>query len=168
MDLFIIAVLLVGLISGCKKGLFLQLASLVGAVVGFFIACYVYARYGDSLIPEGAGISTNVIIFLVLWIGIPLALTFVAKVLDRFMHALHIGWMNHLAGGVIGLLKMALFLSLIFTCLEFVSKYDKSPMVSQEVRESSVLYYPVQKLAGTLLPSDFLNRASDQVQLIKE
>lgn len=161
MDVFIIIVLAVGLIWGWWKGFFLQLASLVGAVVGFFIACYVYARYGDALIPEGAGVSTNVVIFLVLWIGIPLALTLVAKLLGGILSTLHLGWVNHSLGALVGMFKLALFLSLLFTILEFVSKYDDNPLITEQTRQESVLYYPVQQLAGKLLPSDFLEKATE-------
>ena len=129
--------------------------------MGFFIACYVYARYGDSLIPEGAGLSTNVIIFLVLWIGIPLALTLVAKLLGGILSKLHLGWVNHSLGALIGLLKVTLFLSLLFTFLEFISKYDDNPLITDHTRQSSVLYYPVQGFAGKLLPTDFLKKASE-------
>ncbi len=161
MDLFIIIVLVVGLIWGWWKGFFLQLASLVGVIVGFFIACYVYARYGDALIPEDAGVSTNAVIFLILWIGIPLALTLVAKLLGGIMSKLHLGWINHSLGAALGMVKLALFLSLLFTLLEFISKYDNNPLITEQTRQSSVLYYPVQQLAGKLLPSDFLEKATE-------
>lgn len=163
LDLAIGVMLLIGLAWGWHKGLFLQLASLVGAITGFIIACFVYARFGRSLIAPDAGVSTHLMVFILLWVGIPLALTLVAKLLGGVLGKLHMGWINKSLGGVVGLLKVSLFLSVLFTGLEFLCRYDPNPMLKVEDRQHSLLYYPVQKLAGHFIPSEFWGKTVGKV-----
>lgn len=163
LDIILLVVLLAGVLWGWWKGFFEQLASLVGAIAGFILACVIYAKWGDVLIPQGTNLSTNLLIFVVLWLGIPFALTFIAKILDGILSAIHLGWINHLAGAALGLIKVALFLSLFLTAFDFFTKFEDNPMLSETEKESSLLYYPVQGLAGSILPSDFLNKLTGNI-----
>lgn len=154
-DAVLLIVMLIGLIVGWWKGFFLQLASLVGAVVGFFIACFLYASFGDMLAPHLGSSPTmsHIVAFLLLWILVPLAFTFVGHLATGIFEKIKLGWLNHLLGALLGLFKFMLFTSLFLSLFEFANKYDSNPLIEESTKEKSYLYYPVQRFVGSLLPS---------------
>ena len=162
MDIVLLVLLLVGLVWGWIRGLFTQLVSLLGAVIGFLVACSLYGMLGDLLAPQIGASPTvgNIIAFFLIWICVPLLCTLAARVLGGILKKLKLGWVNNSLGAVFGVLKVALFLSVILSFIELIDKYKSEPIIGQDAKESSVLYYPIQKFAGKLLPSDFLQKVT--------
>lgn len=167
LDIVIVVALVIGLVLGWMKGFFLQLAGLAGAVIGFFIACFIYAHFGDSLIPKEATSTTQMLCFLVLWIVMPLLLTLCAKFITGIFKTISLGWLNNVLGGVTGALKMLFFISLALTFLEFIDQKNENPMIDKQTKETSKLYYPVQKFASKVLPSDFLSKVEAAGEIFK-
>lgn len=159
-DIVLLVFLLIGFMWGWSKGFLAQLISLVGAVLGFLVACFLYGNLGDFLAPKIGTSPTmgHIIAFFLIWFCVPLACSWLGKGFVRIMKKLKLGWINSILGGAFSLFKMLLFLSVLLTFLEFIDKYKAEPIVDVETKESSVLYYSVQKFAGKLLPSDFLER----------
>lgn len=166
LDIILLVLLLVGFGWGCMKGFLAQLVSLLGAVAGFLVACMLYGAVGDFLAPEiGTSPTMGLIIaFFLIWVCVPLLFTLVTKVVAGILKTIKLGWINSLLGGAFGALKILLFLSVILSFMEFVDKYKSDPFISMETKDSSLLYYPVQKAAGKLLPSDFLERTTSDPQ----
>lgn len=159
-DIILLVFLGIGFIWGCMRGFVAQLVSLLGAVVGFLVACALYGTLGDILAPQIGASPTigHILAFFLIWICVPLLFTMVGKFITNILEKISLGWLNRLFGGAFGLFKVLLFLSVILTLLEFIDKYNSNPLIKVETKENSVLYYPVQEFAGKLLPSDFLHR----------
>ena len=159
-DIILLVFLLIGFIWGWSRGFLAQLFSLVGAVLGFLVACFLYGNLGDYLAPKIGTTPTmgHILAFFLIWFCVPLACTWLSKGLVKLMSALKLGWINSLLGAAFGLFKLLLFLSILLTFLEFIDKYKSEPFVDVQTKENSVLYYPIQEFAGKLLPSDFLQR----------
>lgn len=159
-DIVILVFLLIGFLWGWSKGFLAQLFSLVGAIIGFLVACSLYGSLGDLLAPQLGTSPTlgHIIAFFLIWILVPVFCTYLGKFLNKIMEAIKLGWVNSLLGGIFSAFKILLFMSVVLTFLEFIDKYKQEPIVDLATKESSVLYYPVQEFAGKLLPSDFLER----------
>ena len=100
--------LIYGLISGWKNGLFEELVSAGGFLVGLGIA-YIYYKT----------VGCNIWAFIFITLGTPLVLgllaTLVTKVLDHIYFA---GFINHLLGAILGCFKWAIVVGLILLILD--------------------------------------------------
>ncbi|MBR3432335.1 MAG: CvpA family protein [Bacteroidaceae bacterium] len=100
--------LLYGLIRGWINGLFQELVSAGGCLIGLGVAYFYYKTVGCNLYQ-----------FVLITLGAPLALgllaTLLTKVLDKIPVA---GFLNHLLGAVLGLVKWGLLAGLILLLIE--------------------------------------------------
>ena len=100
--------LLYGLIRGWINGLFQELVSAGGCLIGLGVAYFSYKTVGCNLYQ-----------FVLITLGAPLALgllaTLLTKVLDKIPVA---GFLNHLLGAVLGLVKWGLLAGLILLLIE--------------------------------------------------
>lgn len=100
--------LLYGLIRGWINGLFGELVSAGGCLIGLGIAYFYYKTVGCNLYE-----------FVLITLGAPLVLgllaTLLTKVLDKIPVA---GFLNHLLGAVLGCVKWGLLAGLILLIIE--------------------------------------------------
>ncbi len=146
LDFLIAAVILLGLVKGLMCGFFRQVVSIAGFIVGLLVACALYAALGDKIAPHiGSGIfAGRALAFIVLWIGVPIGLSFLAHLLTKAVETVHLGWLNRLGGALLCGLKYAVFLS----CLLNVA--FRVHLVSAAAGEDSLLYHPVRTMSDKL------------------
>ena len=87
LDILILAVLLVGLVKGAMGGFFRQTVSTVGFFAGLLLAFMLYSALGEWLAPLVGGDVTfgRGLAFVLIWLGIPAALSFVALIWKDFL-----------------------------------------------------------------------------------
>lgn len=146
LDLFILAVLLVGLVKGWMSGLLRQVVSIAGFFVGLLVATMLYSAFGEWLAPcIGTDVSVGrALAFVLLWLGIPVVLLWIAHILTKTVEVICLGGLNRLGGACIGLLKYMMILSCVLNVAVRVR------LISDEKEEGSLLYHPVQALSGMI------------------
>jgi len=151
-DIIIAAFLIFGFVRGLMRGLFVEVASLVALVAGiygaihfsYFIGAYLseYVEWEEQYI--------TITSFALTFALIVLAISLAGKALTKIADFAALGLVNKILGGVFGLLKFGLILSVI---LLVFSKLNKTiPFVAEEEQNNSVLYEPVKNLAPMLFP----------------
>lgn len=147
LDIFIIATLLWGGITGWSVGFIKQLVSLGGFIVGLLVAATCYATLGEYLLPfMGISITaTNLIAFLLLWIVIPIFLGFLAnRLTEAFNSSVILSLPNRLLGAIVGVAKFAILLSCIFNMANLLG------LVSETRRSEMHLYEPITHVLGVI------------------
>lgn len=160
LDILIASILLVAFIAGYNKGLIRSLVSFLR----FFISGYFAIRFAYLFIPylTWLGPQDNwvyyFVAFIVALLVIGILLWFIAKFLSAILDALSLGIVNRLFGGLLGSLKYAFLISLIFLVINKLQGFDEESFVTKLPTESSTFYEPISKLAPALLPvvTDFL------------
>ncbi|WP_139957284.1 CvpA family protein [Flavicella sediminum] len=152
-DVILASILLFGFIRGIFKGLFVEVASLIGLIGGVYgaihfshiVAAYLqkYVEWDEKFISLSAFALTFVLIVVVVSLA--------GKILTKIADFAALGIVNKLLGGVFGLLKITLILSVILTF--FMSINNAIPFVSKEQMKTSVLIQPVKEIAPKLFPS---------------
>lgn len=144
LDILILAVLLVGLVKGAMDGFFRQTVSTVGFFAGLLLAFMLYSALGEWLAPLVGGDVTfgRGLAFVLIWLGIPAALSFVAFVLTKAAETVHLGGLNRLGGALLGGVKYLLFLS---CALNVASSLH---LVPASAIGTSRFYGPVHAVAG--------------------
>ena len=89
----------------------------------------------------------DVVAYVLLFLGIGIALSLCAKLLARFLRAIHLGWANRLLGGLFGVCKYGIIVLVVVFAMDRINHrfhwLDNSPVV-----QTSVLYpYTVKACA---------------------
>lgn len=157
-DLILVVVLLWGAIKGWSSGLFRQLASIGGVLAGLLVARMLYAALGDWMAPQLGAPQTaaRVLAFILIWVGVPMALSVVAFLLTKTVECLCLGGVNRLAGAGVGVLKYGIVLSSllhVLTAFQWIGPQstDQSLLV-RPMADSGALLFRCLKATWNSLP----------------
>ena len=151
LDLLLSIFLLLGLVRGLFKGFFSELASLLALLGGIYAAIHfsgaAYAFFSAFLDWDVKYLS--ILSFAVTFFVVAILISLAGSFLTKMVHMVALGIINRLAGGALGVLKMA-FLASIF--IMFIERFEVFE-AEESTKEESVLYGPVRVIAPGLLPT---------------
>jgi membrane protein required for colicin V production len=157
LDIILIALFVVGAYHGYKKGLILEIISITAfilAIVGGFKLLHTGMEY-LSMLYDGFGSLLPFMAFLVIFVLIIIAVNLIGSLLKKVIDWTPLGMVDNIAGAVLGVLKWAIGISVIFWVigalqLEFItSAAEKSKILPVT---NSVLAY-VADFITALFPS---------------
>ena len=151
-DIIIIIPLLWGAFKGFKKGLIIEIASLVALFLGVWGGVK-FSSISAEYLSEMFDISEKImplISFAITFILIVIAVFTLAKLLQKFIKMVALGLVNKITGAIFGLLKFALIISVILNLVNNVNA--EVNFIEPEMKNSSLLYEPVSKIALVLIP----------------
>lgn len=151
-DFIIIALLAFGLLQGFINGLIIEIAGLAALVLGIWGS--IRLSWWTALRLEAWFDMHS------FWIGpVSFALTFCAivfgvyligRLLDTVMRSVSLGFIVKTLGGLFGVLKTALILSVLFLVLNTIEQ--KSHFLPSATISRSVLYKPISRMVPALFP----------------
>ena len=160
LDIIFSVFLAFGLYKGLKNGLFVEIASLIALIIGFYGAIkfsYIAGEYLSKNMewdPNAIKLTAFIITFIVLVIIVGLA----GKLLTRNANFAMLGFVNKLAGGIFGLLKTAVILGTLLFVVEVVGSSLKPS--NSDLAKNSFLYKPL-KAIGVLVYGNVMEAISD-------
>lgn len=153
LDLFLGALLVYGVVRGIWNGFFIELASLLSLLLGIWAAIK-FSYVMRSILQDHAEWNPRtiqVIAFVLTFILVVIGITILAKVLSTVVSAAGLGIFNKIFGGVFGMVKMALMISV---ALNLFGKLNSGvAIVEQQTMDDSLFYNPIQKMAAKLYPT---------------
>jgi len=152
LDICLVIPLVWGCIRGVYKGLMLSIGSLVGLILGIYLA-NAYASDFSELLLEQFVLSKRVayiFAFFIIFASVAFIAFLLSKLLDKFFKVVMLGWVNRLLGAVFEVLKYALIVSVCLNLLTFADNYLS--FIPEERKQESVLYEPLLKMVPTVLP----------------
>lgn len=144
LDIIIGLLLAYGLYKGLRNGLFVELASIVALIAGIYGAIrfsYIAAGYLSTRL-EWDERYIKLTAFVITFILIVFAVHLLGKTLTRIADFAMLGFLNKLAGGVFGVVKVAVILGALLVFFDRAN--SRLGVVRSEVIENSVLYDPVK------------------------
>lgn len=144
LDIILLIPLIWGAFIGFKKGLVLELASLVGLILGIYGALKFSSYTAEEisnhvdLDPEWLGMASFIVTFLI----IVFAVFMLAKIIDKALKIVALGLINRILGLLFGLAKYTLILSCLLFLFENIN--SKFHLVDESIKEDSYLYEPIQ------------------------
>ena len=152
LDVILVLPLVVGLVRGLMRGLISEIIAIVVVILGVLGARYGAPPFSAWLLTQFAwpqGVC-DVVAYTILFLGIAILLSIFARLLTKFMRAIHLGWANRLAGGLFGIAKYGLIV------LVFVFAMDRTNdafhwLDGAQVVSDSVLYPLFVKATHALL-----------------
>lgn len=151
-DLIFAIILIYSAYKGFSKGLVIQVASLIALLLGIFGAIKFSDITADFLVQKFA-LETQylpLISFAVTFIGIVICVHLIARIVDKLMKAIALGFINRIAGVVFGVIKTAFIISIILVIINNADK--RLNFLPREKLDDSLLYKPLSNFAPYIFP----------------
>ena len=153
LDIILSIPLLAGLFFGFKRGLVMELSRIVALVVGVYVAVrfsYLLTEYlylntdiTHELLPIAA--------FCMVMLGMMILIHLLAKLIDRTLKTVALGWALRITGAAFGTLRMAFILSILLLLIQRSELFKE--MERSELVESSMIYGPLLGFSETVMPA---------------
>ncbi len=149
-DIFISIFLIYGFIKGLYKGFIIEIASVIGLLLGIYLAAQYSGDFSNYLISKNfftwkegyVIILSNVILF----IFTILIVSILGKVATKLVKLVALGLFNKILGSVFGLLKNILILVIVIFVFNLANNSLK--IIGQDELELSVYYKPLNELSN--------------------
>jgi membrane protein required for colicin V production len=136
-DVFILLPLIYGSYRGFRKGLIMELASIIALILALILAFKFMHKGVEFLVPflENGNSFVPIFAFILIFLAVLLVVFYVSKFLKRVVDFTPLGWVDDIAGGLLGLLKWTLVFS------TFLWLFEKGGvLIPQEVVDESILF----------------------------
>ena len=137
LDAIIIIPLIFGAFKGFKKGLLMEFMS-IAALLLAIVASFRFMQRGVEFLSPHLGDKLSflpVFAFLIIFIGVLVGVFYIGKLLKKVLGLTPLGWLDDIAGGLLGLLKW----SLVFST--FLWLFDKGGIfLPQRLTDDSLLF----------------------------
>jgi membrane protein required for colicin V production len=152
-DIVLIGFLIYGVVCGLWNGFFMELASLVSLFVGIYIAIkftyIIKILIGNHF--HWSSKTIQITAFALTFILVVVAISFLGKFFTSLANFASLGVFNKLGGGVFGLLRMILILSVLLNLFQKVN--GNYIFAKKATLERSLLFYPIKKTAEYFYPT---------------
>ena len=148
--------------KGFRRGLIFELASLAGLVLGCFVAVRMANWFSFLVGLEGDG--AFLVAFFILFIGVVVLALFIGKLVERFVKLIHVGFINNLAGAILGMAKGVCIVGVLLYYIAIIDLKEK--ILTCDTKQSSILYQPVVKAGSHLVGKmdEFIQERKKEVE----
>lgn len=137
--------------QGFRKGFIIELASLVALILGIYAALY-FSAYAANFLANNIEMDPKyvpVVSFIITFIVIVFLVFSIGKLLEKVINMIALGFVNKMMGGVFGLLKGAVMISIVI----MIITHFNADFISPEKKTRSMLYTPIEGIAPLLWDS---------------
>ena len=152
LDLVFAIILIWSAYRGFTKGFILQLSTLAALVLGIFGAIE-FSDFTATLLADNFNIAANylhIIAFAVTFIIIVIGVHLLARLIEKLLQAVALGFVNRLLGIVFGIAKVAFVVSIILVLVNKAN--DKYNFLPEDKIDQSLLYEPLSEFAPMIFP----------------
>ena len=165
LDFLCACIVLVSIGLAVTKGLVREIVSLVALIGGFILAVLYYHSLGSMLVEFCRTDSVaNFVAFLIIFIGCILIGAMASFLVNRFMKAASIKWIDRLLGGIFGLLRGWAIASILVVAL--IAFPVREHVISQSVLAPYLL--AGARAAVWLVPQDLKGKFNEQYKKVLE
>ncbi|MCK9401530.1 MAG: CvpA family protein [Bacteroidales bacterium] len=139
-------------IRGFSKGLIIELASLIGLILGI-LAAYYFSGYVRDFLKDYFSFKENtlrIIAYIVTFLAVILVVYLIGKIIEKFIDIVAMGWLNKILGAVFGLAKGIVLVSILLFIIEKTDPGEK--IIKPQVKEKSMFYQPVMEVVHWAVP----------------
>ena len=152
LDVLLVLPLVVGLVRGLMRGFISEIIAILVVVLGVLGAKLWASTFSAWLLAQFAwpqGVC-DIVAYSLLFLGIAIVLSLLAKLLTKFMHAIHLSWANRILGGLFGIAKYGL---VVLFAVFVLDKTNESLHWADDaaIVKTSVVYPQMRKATHALL-----------------
>ena len=151
-DALIAIPLVWGAFNGFRKGLIIEVASLVALIAGIYGAIEFSVQLSIWLNRkfDWSENLSRMLAFIFIFVGIMIIVHLIARIIEKMAKLAALGTVNRIFGLFFGTMKYVLIVGGICYIFEVVD--SRYPFIKPETKEDSMLYGPVSKLIPLIYP----------------
>lgn len=171
-DLIFLTIFVWAAYRGFTNGFIIQLATFAALVLGIFGAIK-FTGYLSEILTDKISVNPDyipIITFAAIFIVIVIIVHLLARVLEKVVDMVALGFVNKLFGAIFSMLKFALIISGILVILNKAN--DRYSFLPEEKIEQSKSYKPLSRFAPLIFPYlnfekplDFIEDLNQEVQV---
>jgi len=153
LDILILIPIGIGIWRGFKKGFIIELFTFLALFVGLYAGIHFSDGVSGFLQDKFSMTSEYLptISFTITFLLIGAMVYFAGIAIEKVVKAVQLSLPNRLLGALFGGVKMLLFTG---TAIILLESYDeKSDIISEDSKQGSLLYLPVESVSAALMPS---------------
>ena len=153
LDIIFIIPIIIGAWRGFKKGLVIELFTLLALLVGIYAGIH-FSDHSAELLRETFEIESAYlapIAFTVTFLGVGAMVYFGGKMIEKGLKLVALGTLNKFAGLLFGVIKMVFILSASLVILE--SYDEKGKFIPEDLKTTSILYLPLKSTSLNTIPA---------------
>ena len=165
-DIIIIVLLLWGAWKGFSNGLIISVASFLAILLGIWGAIK-FSDYSATFLSSHFTITSKylkIISFAITFIIIIILVHLVARLIDKLLSAVALGFINKMSGAVFGILKYCFIISIFLIILANIDK--KIHFIPENIKNNSLFYKQMTDVSMKIYPS-LENFYIDEIKDIK-
>ena len=146
LDYIMLGILVLLIIQGFMKGFISSLAAIAALIVGIWAAIH-FSNYIAALLTEHFHPSQKwlpVLAYVITFLLVVIALMLLAKLAEKLINATGLGFLNRLGGGLLGIVKGAILVSVLILLLQLIDPHGK--LVAEKYRKESFLYSRMEQV----------------------
>lgn len=139
-DIILLLPLLYGAYRGFSRGLIIEVATLLGLLLGVYVAIK-FSGYTESFLRDFLNLSSEYLSYIALGITfliVVIAISLLGKLLTKLIDIISLGLANKLLGTILGVAKFFVFLCIVLLIVNALD--EKFHFMNEEVKEDSLLY----------------------------
>ena len=149
-DIIILVIVLFGGYLGFRKGLVIELSTLVALAGGTYAGLKFSAIVSNWVMQYSSSEFVPLIAFGCCFLAVVILVFFLGKWLEKFVKITMLKPVDRILGGVFALGK---YILLIAVLLIFIEKWNTiNPFIDEEMRNNSLLYGPLTDLGNLFQP----------------
>jgi len=152
-DIILLVPLLWGAWKGLKKGLIIELFTLLALLVGIYVAIN-FSDFTAEKINENFTLESKylpVVAFTITFLVVGALIFFAGKMVEKMVQVINLSTVNKLLGMFLGIIKMIYTLSVLIILVE---TYDeRGEFIPTSVKEESFMYTPVKNITLYTIPA---------------
>jgi membrane protein required for colicin V production len=148
LDIILGGLLAFGFYKGWKNGVLVEIASVVALIAAFYGAIhlsYIASGYLSEQL-DWNETFIKITAFAVTFLAILFGVNLLGKLLSKVADFALLGMLNRIAGGIFGMVKVAITLGVLLSFLERANQ--PLDLIAPEFFEQSVLYEPIKEAGG--------------------
>lgn len=149
-DIAIVVAVLFGGYMGFRKGLVIELCTVVAFVLGIYAGIKFSHIISSWILHFNASKYVPLIAFGICFLAVLILVFFIGKWLERFVKISLLKPIDRILGGVFGMAKYILIISVLLLFFEKWNQID--PVILSELKKGSLLYEPMTELATRITP----------------
>ncbi len=148
-DIIVLITLAFAIFNGWRKGAIVQICSLVGIVIGIWLATMYGAQVGAMLHMGEDYLSIGG--FLVVLVGVLIGVAVLSRLIKRLSGVVGLGGLDVILGIALSICKFGLILSVLFSLFDAFN--NKTNIVSVEILDDSKLFRPIANISDSIFPA---------------
>jgi len=145
-DILILGIISLFVINGYRKGFIISLATFAALISGIYIAVH-FSNYIQGILQENFHPSRTwlpILSFGATFLIVIILVFLVAKLMEKIVDVIGMGFLNKLAGALLGVVKGVIFASIILFIVYSVDKNQK--WITKEDKQGSYTMDRVEKV----------------------